>query len=247
MHPSLTTRTALTPPSRHAAHWRERLQSAPRVTPAALFGVAPGDRVLVAVAHPDDETLSMGATLASLSAYGVEVHVLCLTRGEAALDHVGVHVPGLAARRSAELQAAADALGVASATVLDLPDSALADRRIQSLDVLHDAVSRHRPTCLATVWHRDPHPDHRAVSHAARAAATTGTAVHELGLWSTHWTDPADVRADVVLLDVDDASAQAKRAAVACYTSQREPLADGYAAVLPDSVLSWPLEYAVLP
>jgi LmbE family N-acetylglucosaminyl deacetylase len=38
--------------------------------------------VLCLVAHPDDETILCGGTLALLAARGVDVHVACLTRGE---------------------------------------------------------------------------------------------------------------------------------------------------------------------
>jgi LmbE family N-acetylglucosaminyl deacetylase len=38
--------------------------------------------VLCLVAHPDDETILCGGTLALLAARGVAVHVACLTRGE---------------------------------------------------------------------------------------------------------------------------------------------------------------------
>lgn len=38
--------------------------------------------LLSLVAHPDDETILCGGTLALLSARGVDVHVVCLTRGE---------------------------------------------------------------------------------------------------------------------------------------------------------------------
>ena len=38
--------------------------------------------LLCVVAHPDDETILCGGTLARLGASGVDVHVACLTRGE---------------------------------------------------------------------------------------------------------------------------------------------------------------------
>jgi LmbE family N-acetylglucosaminyl deacetylase len=38
--------------------------------------------LLCLVAHPDDETILCGGTLAMLSAKGVAVHIACLTRGE---------------------------------------------------------------------------------------------------------------------------------------------------------------------
>ena len=38
--------------------------------------------LLCLVAHPDDETMLCGSTLALLATRGVEVHVAALTRGE---------------------------------------------------------------------------------------------------------------------------------------------------------------------
>lgn len=40
------------------------------------------DRLLCIIAHPDDETLFAGGMLARLSQMGVEIHILCATRGE---------------------------------------------------------------------------------------------------------------------------------------------------------------------
>jgi len=43
----------------------------------------PQKKVLLAVlAHPDDETFGMGGTLALYARRGVEVHLVCATRGE---------------------------------------------------------------------------------------------------------------------------------------------------------------------
>lgn len=39
------------------------------------------DRVLVVVAHPDDETMFFSPLLLSLTLFGVPVHVLCLSNG----------------------------------------------------------------------------------------------------------------------------------------------------------------------
>ena len=41
-----------------------------------------GKKMLVVVAHPDDETFGMGGTLALYSHLGVEIHLICTTRGE---------------------------------------------------------------------------------------------------------------------------------------------------------------------
>jgi len=86
---------------------------------------------LVAVhAHPDDETLSTGALLATWAAAGLPVTVVTATRGErgevipAALAHLEGDGPALAVHRSHELSAALAALGVRSHAYLDtLPSS----------------------------------------------------------------------------------------------------------------------------
>lgn len=70
--------------------------------------------VLLAHAHPDDETLATGALIAWLARRGVAVTVLTATRGERGDVVPGVQVEGdLVAHRVAELSGALDALGVA--------------------------------------------------------------------------------------------------------------------------------------
>jgi LmbE family N-acetylglucosaminyl deacetylase len=246
--PSLSVPRTVTPGSSFGEAWRRRLDASPHEAAATAFRVSPGDAVVVVVAHPDDETLAMGAALARLGRDGVRVHVLVGSRGEAALDHVGVEAPGLAERRCAELRTATRALGVASTEVLGLPDGSLGSHGDAVRDAAESAVRAHGAAMVATLWREDPHPDHRAVSAAAaRAAARTGVGLVELGLWASHWTDPTGVRGTVVPVRRDPASRRAKRAAIACYRSQTEPLAAGLEAVLPPAVLSFPHEYVVRP
>ena len=101
-------------------------------------GVAPacrdtGPRLLAVHAHPDDETLSTGALLATWAVSGAPVTVVTCTRGErgevigAALAHLEGDGPALAAHRERELAAALAALGVTDHVWLDAlpaPDDA---------------------------------------------------------------------------------------------------------------------------
>lgn len=144
--------------------------------------------VLVAVAHPDDETFGLGAIIDRLAGHGAAVHVLSFTRGEAStLNQTGAD---LARAREAELREASAALGAATVTLLDYPDGRLASIPAAGL-AAH--VSR-----LAACHHAGGllvfddtgvtgHPDHRA---ATRAAVTAATAA---GLPVLAWTLPATV------------------------------------------------------
>src|SRR3990170_3824816 len=84
------------------------------------------DRALLAVlAHPDDESFGPGGTLALYASRGVQVHLLCATRGE-----VGTVAPDLMAGhatigdlRQAELECAAGHLGLAGVHLLGYRDS----------------------------------------------------------------------------------------------------------------------------
>ena len=59
-------------------------------------------RVVAVVAHPDDESYSMSATLYHAARSGAQVSVLCATRGERGEDFSGSG-GDLASRRTAEL------------------------------------------------------------------------------------------------------------------------------------------------
>ena len=85
-------------------------------------------KVLLAVlAHPDDETFGTGGTLALYARSGVNVHLICATRGE-----VGEMDPKLmrgfdsiASRREHELRCAAELLGLSGVYFLNYRDSGM--------------------------------------------------------------------------------------------------------------------------
>ncbi len=86
----------------------------------------PGRRMLLVHAHPDDETLGNGATMAKYAAEGTQVTLLTCTRGEEGLvlvpelEHLAAHRDDrLGAHRETELAAAMAALGVRDHRFLD--------------------------------------------------------------------------------------------------------------------------------
>ena len=80
--------------------------------------------VLSIGAHPDDETMLVGGTLAALSHRGLQVHVLSATRGEGGERGEPPVAPRekLGEARENELRCAAQALGAASVHALGYVD-----------------------------------------------------------------------------------------------------------------------------
>lgn len=86
-------------------------------------------RLLAVVAHPDDETFGMGGTLAYYAHMGVEVHLICATRGEAGeVDPEKLEGFGsIGDLREHELRCAAEELGLKKIHFLDFRDSGMPD------------------------------------------------------------------------------------------------------------------------
>jgi LmbE family N-acetylglucosaminyl deacetylase len=227
-----------------------RLLGAPQLTTGDLAaGTDPlvgARRVLVLAPHPDDEVLAVGGLLATLASEGWGVDVLAVTDGEGSHPRSRRVTPrGLAELRATERDLALARLGIARARVtrLGCPDSAVAsvhDLPERIVDHLrHDRGVR---VCLAP-WVHDGHPDHDAVGRAAHVAcAASGVELLEYPVWAWHWAQPdtalpwSRVRRFVL-----GAGAQAaKRAAIAAYRSQIEPLGpdEGDQAILAPPVLA---------
>ncbi|MBB1511424.1 PIG-L family deacetylase [Tessaracoccus sp. MC1627] len=143
----------------------------------------PWKRVLVVVAHPDDESFGLGGVISRLVDDGAEVSVLCLTAGEASTLGAAPH---LARTRALELEAAAEMLGCRSTALLDHPDGGLAGREAELIADIDLALGTTNPDGLLVFGVEGGvtgHPDHEAASRAALAvAAGRGLPVLEWGL-----------------------------------------------------------------
>ena len=123
-----------------------------------------GRTVLAVFAHPDDESLACGGTLARLSDAGARVVLMCASRGERGSVSDPALVPDgdLAGVRTRELQDAAAVLGVADVIVLDHPDGELRWAHVPQLHAeIVAAVEQYRPDAVITFaedglyWHLD--------------------------------------------------------------------------------------------
>ncbi|UMB71641.1 PIG-L deacetylase family protein [Mycobacterium paraterrae] len=197
----------------------------------------------VVAPHPDDETLGLGATMAALSAAGVDVQVVSVTDGESAYpDSTPQQRKELKALRRKEVRRSARILGVAEPISLDFPDGELAGLEHDIATRLASLLGSHPAGrwCAAT-WRGDGHPDHETVGRAAAAAAArTGAELVEYPVWMWHWAQPGDPAVPwsrARRISLTDRAIQAKHAAVKCFPSQTRPTSDGY-TVLPPTVVA---------
>src|SRR5512135_1815778 len=86
-----------------------------------------GRTILVVFAHPDDESLACGGTIARLADAGARVILLCASRGEkgSVSDPALVAGGDLGSVRTRELREAAKILGIAEVLVFAHPDGDL--------------------------------------------------------------------------------------------------------------------------
>jgi len=137
-------------------------------------------RLMAVLAHPDDESLGVGGTLAKYASEGVDVFLLTATRGDSGRfrghrqedpQHPGP--AALASIREAELRAAASALGVREVSLLDYRDQQLdrANPR-EAVSSIVEHFRRIRPDVVVTFGPEGAygHPDHIAVSQFTTAA-----------------------------------------------------------------------------
>ena len=144
-------------------------------------------------AHPDDESLLTGGTMAKAADDGHRVVLVVATGGEAGLTEAGVGAADLGLRRRDEVRRAADALGVARVVQWDYPDSGSDPQQTSSAGFCHRPVEEvaHRLADLLREEHADVlasydpsggygHPDHLQVHRVGRRAAElTGTPLLE--------------------------------------------------------------------
>ena len=133
-------------------------------------------RLMCVFAHPDDETLGTGSTLAKYIAEGVEVYVVTATRGERGWTGDEKDFPGLEALgkiRENELRCAAQTLGVRQVDFLDYIDGDLdqADPA-EAIGKITRLIRQYQPQVVITFPPDGSygHPDHIAISQFTSAA-----------------------------------------------------------------------------
>ncbi len=133
-------------------------------------------RLMCVLAHPDDEALGNGGTLAKYAAEGVQTYLVTATRGERGWFGNPDDYPGpeaLGKTREVELRAAADVLGIRTLDFLDYMDGELDQvDPVEATQKIVDHLRRVRPHVVITFGPDGAygHPDHIAISQLTTSA-----------------------------------------------------------------------------
>ena len=184
------------------------------------------NRVLVIAAHPDDELLGVGATLAKHVAAGDLVEAIVVSEGASSR-----YAEGADTELQRAGQRAAKELGLAKLTFLGLPD-----QRLDTLPLIEvtQTIERHldalAPHVVYTHHWGDVNRDHRVVCEAVSVACRPigDRFPHRVLCFetpsSTEWSPPDVQSAFVPNVFVDVTSTlDAKLRAMACYASELRP------------------------
>lgn len=202
------------------------------------------DVLVVVAAHPDDESLGAGGTIATAARRGARVRIVIATDGEASHPHSPTRdAASLAAVRRTEVTQAVGLLAGDGVTpvFLGLPDGGLAD----NAEVLAARLAPHLAdaTHVLTPWADDGHPDHDTCGAVVTdlLAGRADVALWQYPVWAWHWATPDELPwAGIRRLPLDGNAVQRKADALLAHRSQHLPLSDapGDEAILPPHVLA---------
>jgi LmbE family N-acetylglucosaminyl deacetylase len=138
------------------------------------------DSVLVVAAHPDDEVLGCGGTIARHADAGDVIHVLIAAEGATSRQQRrdrGEATEALSALAEAARLATA-ILGATGVELLDLPDNRLDSLdRLDLVKIIEERIAIHQPSIVYTHHAGDVNVDHRRL-HEAVVTACRPTPAH---------------------------------------------------------------------
>lgn len=185
-------------------------------------------KVLVIAAHPDDEVLGCGGTIARLSSEGVECHLLIVTDGSSSQYRDSDHLHEIIEAKKLETKGCSDQLGFKSIHYGELPDMKLDKTpHIVINQVIEKVVDELQPDTVFTHFWGDVNRDHQEVYKSTLVAVrpVMGQVVKELYCYrvpsSTEWTpNKGDTMfMPNVFVDITEFAEQ-KYKAFACYSTE---------------------------
>ena len=188
-----------------------------------MFASLDGERILVVAAHPDDEVLGCGGTIARHTKAGGDARALILGHGVTARGEDKVALEAL----KVSTKAAQAILGYELVHVMDWPDNRY--DTVSLLDIVQSIEAAIRvcaPTLILTHHEGDLNIDHqitfRAVVTATRPMAeeTVRTILSFETLSATEWNPGGVPFRPTVYLPFDAEALEAKRVALKAYAGE---------------------------
>lgn len=176
------------------------------------------NKVLVVVAHPDDEVIGMGGTISKHTNEGDEVHVVCVTGGETSSGY----------NRHTDTSNVAPILGIYSYIFLNFPDQQLDTITQSSINnIISQKIQTIKPNIVYTHAREDLNIDHRIVHDSVMVTCrpTGSCSVKELYTFNVSQWDFGEMGSFQPNTFVDISRyLEKKMEAMNCYPSElREP------------------------
>lgn len=186
-------------------------------------------KVLVIVAHPDDEILGMGGTIAKYVEQGDEVALLIVTDGSTSQYKDSPDLQAIIEEKKIETKDAADILGINKIYYGGQPDMRL-DVTAHTLvnAAIENVVDDFQPDIVYTHFEGDVNRDHQCVYQSTLVACrpVPGQKIKELYSFSvpssTEWNVQTKqaVFTPTVYVDIEGIYAEKKYKAMACYRTE---------------------------
>ena len=163
-----------------------------------------GKSVLVVSAHPDDEVLGCGGTIARHADCGDDVHVLIVAEGSTSRlkERNRTQSQHELSALAKAAQMASSILGASDLELLNLPDNRLDSMdRLDLIKCIEESVDKYLPECVYVHHAGDVNVDHRRLHEAVVTACrpTPGHVVKRLLAFevasSTEWQPPGSAPA----------------------------------------------------
>ena len=190
------------------------------------------ERILVIAAHPDDEVLGMGGTLAKFSARGAHLALLIVTDGSTSQYRDSGHLDEILKEKKKETEESAKILGFEAIFYGQLPDMKLDTvPHIEINRTIENAIRSFSPTMVFTHISGDVNKDHRCVYESTLVACrpTAEQCVKRIALYSapssTEWNVQTAQSAFLPnwYVDISGEYAEKKYAAMNCYQTELRP------------------------
>lgn len=186
-------------------------------------------RILVIVAHPDDEVLGMGGTIAKYTSEGNQVAVLIVTDGSTAQYRDDPQLDKIINQKKKETENAARILGVTNIYYGGLPDMKLdVVAHTDINEVIENVVDEFNPDIVYTHFEGDVNKDHQCVYESVLVACrpVPGQTVKEVYSFSvpssTEWNvqNSKNIFTPNIYEELSNENARKKYAAMEAYVTE---------------------------